>query len=582
MPSFLTELTRRNVVKVCLAYLATAWLLLQVADTVLSAFDSPAWVLQALIIVFSLGLPAAAVTAWVFEITPHGVMKTDDIQAAERIGWHKTRKLDFAIIAILSLALVAVVIDQYVIEPQPAASMSRLAVLPLSNRSGDPDQQYFADGMTEALITNLAGVSALRVVPRTSVMRFSGSERSLPAIAAELGVDAIVTGSVERSGDRIRVLVQLNDARKNELIWGHTIESGFDEVFLVQSQLAQAIASEANIAITPQEESRIAQSGEASAVGYDEYLRGMQYFYRLTPSDLETALRHFDLALEQNPDSPLPHTGVAATWIGLQQMGFVRSSEATPKAEAAALRALELDDQLAQPHLWLAIIRAWSDWNWDEAEALFLRAIELNPSYADVRGSYGHLLAVNGRFEEAFEQIEIGLELDPFNPWIRGQYGVVYHMTGRFEEAIGTFHEALRIAPDLPFVWLVLAGSYHQSGLEQEAVDAEGSLLASLGDTEAQLSLRQTHAEHGYEAAMTAVAEWWANLSEKSGTLGSWAAYRYAHTDNDEQTIKWLQRAYEQRDPNLPFLRFPEYEHLYEDPGMRELMQQTGTFQANH
>ncbi len=578
MPSFLTELTRRNVVKVCLAYLATAWLLLQVADTVLSAFESPAWVLQALIVVFSLGLPAAVVIAWVFEITPQGVMKTDDIQAAERIGWHKTRKLDFAIIAILSLALVAVVIDQYVIEPPPATSMSRLAVLPLNNRSGDPDQQYFADGMTEALITNLAGVSALRVVPRTSVMRFSGSERSLPAIAAELGADAIVSGSVERSGDRIRVLVQLIDARKNEVLWGHTVESDFDEVFLVQSQLAQAIAREANIAITPQEESRIARTGEASAVGYDEYLRGMQYFYRLTPSDLETALRHFDLALEQNPDSPLPHSGVAATWIGLQQMGFVRSSEATPRAEAAALRALELDDQLAQPHLWLAIIRAWSNWNWGEAEALFLRAIELNPSYADVRGSYGHLLAVTGRFEEAFEQIEIGLELDPFNPWIRGQYGVVYHMTGRFEEAIEMFHEALRIAPDLPFVWLVLAGSYHQTGQEQQAVDAEGSLLAALGDTEAQLSLRQTHAEHGYEAAMTSVADWWANLSEKSGTLGWWAAYRYAHTDNDEQTIKWLQRAYEQRDPTLPFLRFPEYEHLYDDPGMREIMQQTGTF----
>ena len=578
MASLLAEFRRRNVFKICVAYLATAWLMLQVADTVLAAFEAPTWLLRALIILFALGFPVAAGIAWVFELTPQGVMKTDEVSASDRAGWHKTRKLDYAIIALLSLALVAVVIDQYVIEPTATPTISRLAVLPLSNQSGDPEQQYFADGMTEALITNLASLRALRVVPRTSVMRFAESERSLPAIAAELGVDAIVTGSIARNGNQFRVSVQLTDASKDELIWGQVIESDFGKVFAVQGELAQAIARETNNAISPQEQSRLAAASEVNSDGYDDYLRGMQFFYRLTPADLQTALDYFDRALEQNPNSPLPHSGVAATWIGLQQMGFARSSEATPRAEAAALRALELDSELAQPHLWLAIVRAWSDWNWTEAERLFLRAIDLNPSHADVRGSFGHMLAISGRFDEALQHIETGLELDPFNPWIIGQYGVVYHMLGRYDEAIHQFREALRIAPDLPFVWLALAGSYHQTGQESNAIEAKGSLFAAVGATDAQQELQRIYDDSGYDDAMSWAAAWWAKFSENSGTLGSWVAFHYAHTDQDELVIQWLERANEQRDPNLPFLRVPEFAHLLDEPRVRVLMRQIGAF----
>ena len=578
MASLFAELRRRSVFKVCLAYLATAWLLLQVADTVLPAFQSPDWVLRVLIIMFVMGLPAAAAIAWIFEMTPDGVMRTDEVPAAVRAAWPRGRKLDFTIIVLLSLALVAVVVDQYVIGPSPPPVVSKLAVLPFANISGDDEQQYFADGMTEALINNLANVSALRVVSRTSVMRFANSERSLPAIAAELDVDAIVTGSATRSGNQIRIVVQLIEAPNDELIWGSVVESDFTRIFSLQSEIAQAIAHEANISITPQEQTRLARTAEADAKGYEDYLRGMQFFYRLTPPDLETALRYFDLALEQNPDFPLAHSGVAATWIGLQQMGFALPSEASPKAEAAALRALELDSELAQPHLWLAIVRAWGDWNWDEAERIFLRAIALNPNYADVRGSYGHLLAVKGRFDEALVQIEVGLKLDPFNPWIIGQYGVVYHMTGRYDEAIETFHEALRIAPDLPFVWLALAGSYHQSGQFDRAIEAEGSLFAAIGNIGAQTELLRIYEANGYEDAMTWVAEQAAGFSNDSGTLGWWAAFRYSHAGDNESVIKWLERSLVQRDPNLPFLRMPEFEPVQDDPRVRALMQQTGVF----
>ena len=573
MANFFEELKRRNVVKVSIAYLAMAWLLLQVADTVLSAFEAPAWMLQLLILLFALGVPVVIGIAWVFELTPDGVMRTDDMPRQRSVGT-PGRKLDFVIIALLALALVAVVIDQYIIDADSVPSVSRLAVLPLANLSGRDDEQYFVDGMTDALIGNLAKVSALQVVSRTSVMRFKGTDRSLPAIAAELGVQVILEGSAIHEGDRIRITAQLIDAAKDRLLWAETYDRNFKDVFIVQSEIAQTIADAIRIAVTPEEAARLAQSAGASTDGYDDYLKGMQRFYRLTPADLETALKHFDISLEQNPNSALAHSGVAATWIGLQQMGFVPSSEATPKAEAAARRALQIDNELAEPHLWLAIVRAWGNWQWDEAEELFQRAIELNPSYADPRTSYGHLLAVFGRFDEAFAQMETAVALDPYNGWIRGVRGVIFHMAHQYDAAINELEEALRISPDLPFAWLALAASYHAMGRLDEAIDAEASLMLALGDTEGERLYVKTYQESGYLAAMSWLADRAAEHSTATGTLGWWAALRYAHAGQDEKAIEWLQRAFEQRDPNLPFLRIPEFDELHSDPRVRAIMQQ--------
>ncbi len=401
MPSFLEELRRRNVFKVGLAYLAMAWLLLQVGDTVFPAFGAPAWALQALIVFLVGGLPFVVMIAWVFELTPEGVKRTDELPVDSSFTRQTGRKLDFMIIAFLSLALITVVVDRYVLERSMLPEVSTLAVLPLQNLSGNTAEDYFADGMTEALISNLAKVSALRVISRTSVMRFKNSNRSLPAIAAELGADAVVTGSATRDGDQIRITAQLVDVSTDAVIWGDSFEAEFQNILTVQSEIAQEITERIQIDVTPEELSRLARAAEGSADGYDDYLKGMERFYRLTPRDLEVAIEYFDRSLEQNPNSALAHSGVAAAWIGLQQMGFVPADQASPKSEAAALRALEIDDELAEPHLWLAVIRSWTDYNWSAAEELFTRAIRLNPSYADVRGSYGHLLAVLGRFDES-------------------------------------------------------------------------------------------------------------------------------------------------------------------------------------
>lgn len=574
MASFLEELRRRNVFKVCIAYLAIAWLLLQVGDTVLPAFDVAPWLFRALIIMVALGFPVTVVIAWVYELTPEGVMRSEDVPPQRSIARQTGRKLDFVIIAFLSLALIAVVVDKYLMDAPPFPVLPVLAVLPLANLSGDPEQEYFADGMTDALITSLAKVRAWRVVSRTSIMRFKGTNRSLAAIAAELGVDAIIQGSVIRDRDRIRITVQLIDAETDQHLWAESYDRDFQDVFFLQSEIAKTIAQEVQIAVTPEESARLARAAEVSTDGYDAYLKGLQHFYRLMPHELETALQYFDISLEQNPDSALAHSGVAAAWIGLQQMGFLPSSKATPKAEAAALRALEIDPDLAEAHHWLAVVRSWSNWKWAAAEELFKRAIELNPSYGDARTSYSHLLAVLGRFDEALVQAELAIELDPLNGWFQGIYGVDLHMVHRYDEAIETFQEAIRLSPNLPFVWLVLSGSYHFAGRFEEAVDAEGALWAALGDTESQRLLMQKYSEHGYQKAMTWSADLAAERSDAKGAAGVWVAYRYSRAGQDEKVIEWLQRGFDQRDPTMPYFLVPELDNVRSDPRVQELMRQ--------
>jgi len=576
MPSFLKELRRRNVIKVGLAYLAMAWLLLQVGDTVFPAFDAPSWALRALIVFLVAGLPFVIMIAWVFELTPQGIKRTDELPPDSNFTRQTGRNLDFVIIAFLSLALITVLIDRYVIERSVIPDVSTLAVLPLANLSGNPDEDYFADGMTEALISNLARISALRVTSRTSVMRFKNSNRSLPAIAAELGADVVATGSAARDGNRIRITAQLVDASTDAVIWGDSFEADFQNILSVQSEIAQEITERIQIEVTPEELARLGRAAEGSADGYDDYLRGMERFYRLTPRDLEVAIEYFDRSLEQNPNSALAHSGVAAAWIGLQQMGFVPADQASPKSEAAALRALEIDDELAEPYLWLAVIRLGTDYNWSAAEELFTKAIRLNPSYADVRGSYGHFLAVLGRFDESLAQIEVALELDPFNGWIIGLYGVVFHMSHRYDEAIVELQRALRISPDLPFVWVALAGSYHYSGQFDKAIQAEASFLNALGMSEAQAELMQRYEADSYQAAVAWLADLMAEQSMATGTMAIWTAMRYAHAGNSEKVIEWLERAFEQSDPNTPFLRVPEFDALHSDPGVRELFRRLG------
>ena len=275
----------------------------------------------------------------------------------------------------------------------PAPRIESIAVLPLANLSGDPEQDYFAAGMHEALITDLAKLGGFkRVIARSSVMRYQDTDKPLPQIARELNVDAVITGSVLRSGDRVRITAQLINAATQELLWADRYERELRDVLSLQNEIVAAIAREIQLQLTPQEQARLAIARTVNPEAYEDYLQGQFHWYKQSPQGFETALQYFELALEKDPNYTLAYTGIAAVWGSRHQHGLGPTREAGPRAKAAALKALELDSTLAEVQHRLAAVRVWTDWDWEGGEAEFRRALEINPNYAGAHSAYSHLL----------------------------------------------------------------------------------------------------------------------------------------------------------------------------------------------
>ena len=300
-----------------------------------------------------------------------------------------------------------------------APRIESIAVLPLQNLSGDPEQDYLAAGMHEALITDLGKIGALRVMSRRSVMRYRGSDRPLPEIARELNVDAVLDGSTLRSGDQVRITAQLIHAATDSQLWAERYERNLRDILTLQGEIATAIAREIKVKLTPQEQTRLASARTVNPEAYEDTLKGRFPAQKFTPQDFEIAMDYFQRALEKDPNYALAYAGIARVWTSRQQMGFVPPREAEPRAKAATAKALELDSTLAEVHHRLAVVRGWTDWDWQGADAEFRRALEINPNYAEARAVYSHLLMIMSRPEEAMGQIERALELDPHNPCSR-------------------------------------------------------------------------------------------------------------------------------------------------------------------
>ena len=277
------------------------------------------------------------------------------------------------------------------------APIESIAVLPLRNTSGDPEQEYFADGMTGALITDLAKIGSLKVISRTSAMRYKKTDKSLPEIARELNVDAIIEGSAARSDDRVRITVQLIDVETDQALWAESYERDFQDLLVLQSEVARTVAREIEVAVTPEESDLLASARPVNPEAYENYLKGVFHWQKLTPPDLDTALSYFELALEKDPDYASAYVGIANVWASRNQAGLVPAREATPIQKASVLKALELDDSLAEAHLALALLETWVEWDWPSGERAFERAIELKPNGANARAWYSHFLNIVGR-----------------------------------------------------------------------------------------------------------------------------------------------------------------------------------------
>ncbi len=453
-------------------------------------------------------------------------------------------------------------------------AIETLAVLPLENLSGDPQQEYFSDGMHEALITDLAQLGSLkRVIARSSVMRFKGTKTPLPEIGRELRVDGLITGAVMRSGDRVRVTAQLINPATEAQLWARSYERDLRDVLSLQNEIVSAIPREVRIRLTPQEETRLASIRQVNPEAYDACLKGRFSWYKLSRQGLDDALTYFTLALEKDPEYAPAYAGIASVWGGLKQQGFASHDEATPKQKAAALKALELDSTLAEVHYLLAVINTWTDWDWLGADREFRRAIELNPNYAEARVYYSHFLNYVGRPKEAALQADRGLELDPLNTLFQGIYAMYLMQARRYDDAIAMLRKILAASPNDAIALSTLRSAYHMKRMYQEALEIWKASYEARGDREALEALELGSAEGGYQGALRRVAEMLVARSQKTYVTPWQIATLYTRAGMNKEAVDWLEKAYQAHDQNMPYISVdPIFDDLRSDPRFGEIL----------
>jgi TolB-like protein/Flp pilus assembly protein TadD len=448
--SFITELKRRNVFRVGVAYAIVAWLLVEVASVVLPTFEAPEWVMKVFTFLVVLGFPLTLVIAWAFELTPEGIKRETVVDPAESITSKTGRKLDFAIIGLLAVALIFVVVDNYILEAGPEqASVVReksIAVLPFDNISPNPEDAYFADGIHDEVLAQLSKIRDLKVISRTSVMRYRREDRpSLPEIAAVLGVANILEGSVRLAGNQVRITTQLIEAESDAHLWTETYDRELTtaNIFSIQSEIAKTVADALRATLSPEEQDRLASMPTENLAAYQAYLLGKQRLARLTSVSLAEAVGYFQQAIELDPSFALAHVELANSYL-LQVSWFgLPKDEANAKAEALIERALELDDRLGEAYATLAEMHSWNDFV--KAQGGFRRALELNPNSATTYFFYGNLMLNWGRPEEALTLHRKGVELDPLSAVMINVVGQDLDALGRFDEGLSWYERSFDV-----------------------------------------------------------------------------------------------------------------------------------------
>jgi len=456
-----------------------------------------------------------------------------------------------------------------------AEAIDSIAVLPLENLTGDAEQAYFVDGMTDELIGHLGQISGLhRVISRTTVMRYKETDKSLPEIARELNVDALVEGTVYQVGEHVRIRLQVFDALPEERnLMAQSYERAGTDVLMMYGEIARAISSRLNVKLTAEEETRFSKVRRVNPKAYEACLLGWSHWSKLSPADLETARQYFETALEEDPDYALAHAGMFFALSTQAQIGLVPPGEILPEAKPYVLKALELDDTLAEVHFAMAGMKTWFEWDWEGGEASFRRLIELNPNHALGRAYYSNLLCYLKRNEEAAAQGASALELDPLNSLYMSMYANTLLYLRRYDEAIAQSRNALRTSPNNPQALAALWIVFHLKRQYDEALDGAKAFYAALELTPVVEAMSSGYETGGYPGAMHAAAETLAAFSQQVYFSPCFIAYPYAAAGEADKALEMLEKGFEIGDPNMPYMEEPIFADLLsEEPRYQDLL----------
>jgi TolB-like protein/DNA-binding winged helix-turn-helix (wHTH) protein len=474
-------------------------------------------------------------------------------------------------------------------------SFRSLAVLPLENLSGDPKQDYFADGMTEELITQVSKFANLKVISRTSVMQYKGSKKSLPQIAGELHVDAVVEGAVQLVDSRIRITAQLVDGATDEHIWAETYDRELSNVLLLQSEVAADIAKQIDLELTPQQQQRFRANAHAvNPDAYQSYLLGRYYWNMRTGPGLAQAGHYFADAIQKDPNFALAYSGQADYFAYLTVLGgpeIMKPRDAMAQARTAATKALKLDDSLAEAHASMGNILHNYDWNWGAAEGEYKRAIELNPNYAMAHHLYAHLLIETGRKEESLAEAHRALELDPYSPFVNNGLARQYYLSRDYAKAAAQCLIGLQLSPEYFPARIQLALAYEQTGKLPQAISeleqAAGIMAGNGGpanSTQPPLDIPVVHALLGHAYAVSGRTT---DARRELSKLQAAAAKRYIPPSyfailwmglgDNKQALTWLDRGYKDRSEHMLYLGLePLVDPLRADPAFVSLLKRVG------
>ena len=585
--NFFSELKRRNVYKVAVAYIVAGWALSQGIAQVFPVFDVPNWIIRLIVLLIIIGFPIALILAWMFELTPQGIKRTEDVDLVAAAQQPKKRTWIFVVIigALVSIGLFF--LGRYSAfngAPRQDASAARteaatvsnksIAVLPFDNLSRDPDNAYFCEGVQDEILTRLAKVADLKVISRTSTQHFKSAPEDLGEIAKKLGVMHILEGSVQKAGDQVRVNVQLVNALNDAHLWAETYDRRLIDIFSVESEIAKAIVESLQAKLTRSEQSSIAKAPTADPEAYELYLKGRFFWNKRSGVDLRKAIDYFNQAVTKDPTYAVAYAGLADSCMLLPNYGGASAKESIAPARAAITKALALDNSLAEAHASLGLLDTL-ELRLERAVGDFERAIELKPNYATAH----HWLMLGqlslGRFDQAIAEGKRAIELDPLSLIINADYAWAYACAHRFDEAEKQARKTLEIDPRFFLAHYYLGGILQRKGRLDEAIPEFQKSVELNDDAYSIAMLGQAYARNGQKDEAQKILSRLTDEAKSRYVAPYASAVLYLGLGDKERALAELERAYQTGDNNYLFVLKvdPMTDELRGDPRFEALVQ---------
>ena len=547
MKQFLSELKRRNVLRVAAFYATAGWLLVQIATQVLPVFEVPAWTMRVVVAAVVLGFPFALLFAWFYELTPEGLKLESKIDPAESIKRGTGRKLDRLIIALLATAVVVLLANQFVPHRNRADALAKaIAVLPLVNDTGDSNDEYFADGLSEELISALSQIKDLKVIGRTSSFHFKNTNEGSKAIGVALGVGYLLEGSVRKSSGRARIAVNLVRAVDGVNTWSQIYDRALPDIFAVQAEIAQSVAGALKVALLGATGKNPDAPSNQNVDAYTAYLQGRFHEQLYTAADLRKAIEFYETATRSDPHYALAYAALSKSWWALGDTTGEDVAEANRKARAAAERAVAEDPNSAEAHAALGQILVSVDRNAKGAEAEYRRALELDPASAEPKIGLSSVIADFGQIEEAVVLLQQAVQLEPLSTNAHFDLARLLTSLGRYDEAVRSVNKAIQLQPGGAGTWEMLAL------VEAKRGDGEAALRAATQESDPDwrayaIALAQ-QARGDAKAADEALN---ALIAGHSNDMSFQIATVYAFRGDADKTFEWLEQAYKKQDPGV-------------------------------